>query len=72
MKMTLKNIILTAITGFCALSSLSAQVTQTQAKALLEKADKNTSFAGTDYKANYTVSNITVSENVSIAFADII
>ncbi|MDD5811938.1 MAG: outer membrane lipoprotein-sorting protein [Treponema sp.] len=55
MKMTLKNIILTAITGFCALSSLSAQVTQTQAKALLEKADKNTSFAGTDYKANYTV-----------------
>lgn len=55
MKNTLKNIISILITGFCALSPLCAQVTQAQAKALLEKADKNTSFAGTDYKANYTV-----------------
>lgn len=55
MKNTLKNIILAAAAGLCALSPLSADVTKAQAKALLEKADKSTSYSGTDYKANYTV-----------------
>lgn len=55
MKITLKNILAVSIMGIASLSPLCAQVTASQAKELLAKADANTSFAGTDYKADYVV-----------------
>lgn len=55
MKKILKNILILSITGLCGLTPVFAQMTKSEAKQLLTKADKNTSFAGTDYKADYTV-----------------
>ncbi|MCR5612883.1 outer membrane lipoprotein-sorting protein [Treponema sp.] len=55
MKRTLKNIVFYALLGACILSPLCAQISKEGAKALLEKADSNTSYAGTDFKADYTI-----------------
>lgn len=55
MKITLKNILAYSVFGIMALCPLSAGVSEAKAKELLVKADNNTSFAGSDYKADYTV-----------------
>lgn len=55
MKSIIKNILLTAVAAGLTLSPLTAQVTKAQAQKLLSQADSNTSYAGSDFKADYVI-----------------
>ncbi|MGN0739485.1 MAG: outer membrane lipoprotein-sorting protein [Treponema sp.] len=51
----MKNIIALSLFCFVGLACGFAQMTEDKAKSLLVLADKNTSYAGTDFKADYTI-----------------
>ena len=55
MKFKLKNIIALSVFCFTSLTCSFAQMAADKAKSLLELADKNTNYAGTDFKADYTI-----------------
>lgn len=54
MKNLFKNIF-AVLFAFALLSPLSAEISKTEAAELLSKADKNTSYAGTDFKGDYAI-----------------
>lgn len=53
--MKLKNIFIVPVICLLCGSAVFAEMSRADAKALLALADKNTSYAGTDFKADYTI-----------------
>lgn len=67
--MKIKNIIITTVILCCSVFCLSAEVTMEEAKKVLQLAENNTAYMGTDFKADYSIVTDTPGSGKSVMTA---